>query len=332
MPSRPRTTTRSARPARRLPMIRTLNRGAALSKRTRRRAARRLLPARVDRDHLVGDRAPGAQALASGAASCRSSRRSTRPPTTTRKRCGPQRSRPGRHSSFARRPLCHALRAIAPGRPGRRSCSRDGERAVGARRALDHRHREAREPVGRDRELPGGTGPRSGRESVTSFSNGFVGSGLSRPLIVPPTCHAGDHLAVLGGGRLGLGARRRREVQRLGGLEDVVVVERCRAPRRRPRSVARPWPRPLMAIRGLRRARPAVERHGRVERRAEQPPRDRRASRRRSPGGTRPTRTSRRPRCRCRPSRPGRRLRRRGRGARAPAGTRTASSPVTRRA
>ena len=32
---------------------------------------------------------------------------------------------------------------------------------------------------------PGATGPRSARESSTSFSNGFVGSGLKRPLIEP---------------------------------------------------------------------------------------------------------------------------------------------------
>ena len=33
-------------------------------------------------------------------------------------------------------------------------------------------------------------GPRSGRESVSSFSNGFVGSGLNRPLTSPLCCQA----------------------------------------------------------------------------------------------------------------------------------------------
>ena len=62
-----------------------------------------------------------------------------------------------------------------------------------------------------------------GRESVTSFSKGFVGSGLSRPLSEPSTSRGGDHLAVFRGGGLGLGVGRARKMQRLRGLEDVVV-------------------------------------------------------------------------------------------------------------
>ena len=238
------------------------------------RAARVLLAARVDRDHLVGQRAAGAQALAGNE---RVARRlphdlaadddaealrapqveagaplELRPQLVRPRRCG--RSPPAaRAAGRGRRPRACARR---PGRPGpspRRSPRR------GRRRSRTGRRRPAR--------------ARAARAS-TSFSNGFVGSGLSRPLIAPSTRQAAITSRCSEEAGSGSESGAGGEVQRLRGLEEVVVVERAE---HATAALERRQALPAAVDRDPRRARgrAAVERDGRVEGRAQHPPRDR---------------------------------------------------------
>ena len=97
---------------------------------------------------------------------------------------------PGRHSSFGRSLFDHALRAIAPGRPGSRSWTATAtvRAPPGAPWII-----ATAKPATRSAAVanwPAATGPSSGRESVTTLSKGFVGSGLSRPWSEPSTSQA----------------------------------------------------------------------------------------------------------------------------------------------
>jgi hypothetical protein len=83
-----------------------------------------------------------------------------------------------------------ALRAIAPGRPGGRSWTATAtvRAAPGAPWIIATAKPATRSaPVANS---PVATGPSSGRESMTSLSNGFVGSGLRRAMSEPPAFQA----------------------------------------------------------------------------------------------------------------------------------------------